>query len=105
MKAETGRVDYSERAFHQDAHGAMRGDIIRALIETITNSDDAYGDSHGKIRVEIEHRRGPWKVITRDRAKGMSASLMKAAITQLARIIRERAQDGLVRCEKHLPRC
>ena len=83
MRAETGRVDYSERAFQQDAHDAMRGDIIRALIETITNSDDAYGDSDGKIRVEIEHRRGPWTVITRDRAKGMSATRMKTAIGQL----------------------
>ncbi len=83
MRAETGRVDYSERAFQQDAHDAMRGDIIRALIETITNSDDAYGDKDGKIRVEIEHRRGPWKVITRDRAKGMSATRMKTAIGQL----------------------
>lgn len=83
MRAETGRVDYSERAFHQDAHDAMRGDIIRALIETITNSDDAYGESDGKIRLEIEHRRGPWKVISRDRAKGMTAARMKSAITQL----------------------
>jgi hypothetical protein len=61
----------------------MRGDIIRALIETITNSDDAYGDRNGKIRIEVEHRHGPKRVITRDRAKGMTSARMKAAMTRL----------------------
>ena len=55
MKTTTrkGRVKYTERAFHQDAAEAMRGDIVRGLIDAITNSDDAYGEdtSHGKIRV------------------------------------------------------
>lgn len=37
-----GTVQYSGRAFHQDATDAMRGDIVRGLIELITNSDDAY---------------------------------------------------------------
>jgi len=83
MKPESGRVSYEGRAFHQDASEAMRGDIIRALIETVTNCDDAYGDKDGKIRIEIEHRRGPWKVVTRDRAKGMSASRMKEAFVKL----------------------
>jgi hypothetical protein len=83
MKAESGRVTYGSRAFHQDATEAMAGDIVRGLIETITNSDDAYGDKNGKIRVEIEHRRGPWQVITRDRAKGMSAARLKTAIVNL----------------------
>lgn len=83
MKPESGRVRYLGRAFNQDATEAMRGDVVRALIETITNSDDAYGDKDGKIRIEIEHRRGPWKVVTRDRAKGMSATRMKQAIVDL----------------------
>ena len=49
----THRVSYGPRAFRQDASNAMKGDIVRGLIELITNSDDAYGDSsHGKIRVE-----------------------------------------------------
>jgi len=83
MKPETGRVNYGGRAFHQDATEAMKGDIIRALIETITNSDDAYGDKDGKIRIEIEHCHGPWSVVTRDRAKGMGASKMRAAFGNL----------------------
>lgn len=84
MKPEKGRVTYGERAFHQDAMEAMKGDIVRALIETITNSDDAYADKNGKIRVEIEHRRGgPWSVVTRDRASGMSAKKMREAFANL----------------------
>lgn len=83
MKEVVGRVRYGARGFHQDASLAMKGDIVRALIETITNSDDAFGDGSGKIRIEVEHRHGPWKVITRDRAKGMTAARMKEAIEGL----------------------
>lgn len=83
MKEITGRVKYGARGFHQDASLAMKSDIVRALIETITNSDDAYGEDTGKIRVEVEHRRGPWTVITRDRAKGMTAERMMEAIEGL----------------------
>jgi hypothetical protein len=83
MKAKHGRVKYGGRAFHQDATEAMGGDIVRALIETITNSDDAYSSNPGKIRIEIEHRHGPWKVITRDRARGMRAGFMEEAIASL----------------------
>ncbi len=75
------KVTYSDRAFKQDASEAMRGDIVRGLIEAITNCDDAYGDDPGKIRVEVEHRRGrPWKVVVRDRGPGMRAKKMKTAI-------------------------
>src|ERR1044072_8772082 len=83
MKEKRGQVHDGGRAFHQDATEAMRGDIIRALIETITNSDDAYADAHGKIRVEVEHRRGPRRVITRDRAKGMRSARMEEAFVHL----------------------
>lgn len=83
-----GTVQYSGRAFHQDATGAMRGDIVRGLIELITNSDDAYAalddGRGGKIVVEVEHRRNQsWKVVVRDRASGMSAETMEQRLTQL----------------------
>jgi len=60
----------------------MKGDIVRGLVELITNADDAYGDEpHGKIRVEVEHRRNrPWRVVVRDRAKGMRKQKMATAI-------------------------
>ena len=76
------RVRYTERAFKQDAFHAMKGDIVRGLIELITNCDDAYGDHPGgKIRIEVEHRRNaPWRVVVRDRAKGMRKQKMERAI-------------------------
>lgn len=78
----THRVSYGARAFQQDASNAMKGDIVRGLIELITNCDDAYGDeAQGKIRVEVEHRRkAPWRVVVRDRAKGMRKERMVRAI-------------------------
>lgn len=84
MATETGLVEYGSRGFHQDASLAMRGDIVRGLIELITNCDDAYGDKKGKIRVEVEHRRGAWMVIVRDRAHGMSTHDLRERIIRLA---------------------
>ena len=85
----SGLVEYSGRGFHQDATDAMGGDIVRALIETITNSDDAYArEGHrgkrGKIFIEVDHRHGPWRVMTRDRAKGMTGSDMEQGIVRIA---------------------
>ena len=78
----TNRVSYGPRAFRQDASNAMKGDIVRALIELITNSDDAYGDDpRGKIRIDVEHRRSaPWEIRVRDRARGMRKARMATAI-------------------------
>jgi len=88
QRGRHGRVDYGERAFHQDAMEAMQGDIVRGIIEAITNSDDAYAsvdDGQAKrIIVEVEHRRNqPWKVIIRDRATGMSADDMERKLTRI----------------------
>jgi hypothetical protein len=84
----TGRVEYGERAFHQDASDAMRGDIVRGIIELLTNSDDAYASAtdgrQKRIVVEVEHRRSqPWLVVVRDRATGMSGREMEERLTRL----------------------
>ena len=74
-----GRISYGPRAFSQDAELAMGGNIVRALIELITNADDAYGDEEnkGKITVAVEHRRTKsWRVVVRNRATGMSGAEM-----------------------------
>src|SRR5687767_10869524 len=85
---KAGTVNYTGRAFHQDATEAMRGDIVRGLIELITNSDDAYASMEelktGKIYVEVEHRRNqPWAVIVRERATGMSAATMMQRLASI----------------------
>ena len=64
---------------------AMRGDIVRGLIELITNADDAYKDNDGKIRVEVDHGRGrPWTVTVKDRATGLTRQEMKEKFGELA---------------------
>jgi len=89
---DRGMVEYTERAFSQDAQEAMGGDMYRAFAELITNSDDSYarlGKSKGRpvkggILIEVEHRKGTnWKMIIRDRAEGMTTKEMKAKLTVL----------------------
>ena len=71
-----GTLKYEERAFMMDAEQAIRSDIVRALIELITNSDDAYGDLDGPITIIIrptddpEH---PTEIRVSDAAIGLSA--------------------------------
>lgn len=85
--SETGQIEYTGRALLQDAQEAMRGDIVRGLVELITNSDDAYArmkNGSGRISVELEHRRGSsWQVIVRDRATGMSRDELRDRIRRL----------------------
>lgn len=89
---QEGRVQYTERAFSQDAQDAMGGRIERALVELITNSDDSYArlEARGKLReqativVEVErHRKRNWGVVVRDRAEGMTDVEMKQKLTTL----------------------
>lgn len=89
---ERGRVQYTDRAFSQDAEEAMGGRIEKALVELITNADDSYSRleearrvfGKGRILVEVEHRRKRnWKVILRDRAEGMTDKEMKAGLAVL----------------------
>lgn len=79
-----GQVERTPRAFWLDAWEAMKGDIVRALVEYITNADDSYARKKmkGKIVVEVEHKRGeePWEVRVKDRASGMTLDEMKEKI-------------------------
>jgi hypothetical protein len=81
MRVQKGRAPYTPRGFRQDAQEAMSGDIVRGLIEAITNSDDSYeksGASSGKIWIGVDHsRKGPtWDVIVRDKAAGLTRDEM-----------------------------
>lgn len=88
---ESGSIEYGNRAFRQDASAAMHGDIVRGLIELMTNADDAYASmgscrvgSPGRVNVEVEHRRNQaWQVVVRDRASGMRRQVMKDRLTFL----------------------
>jgi hypothetical protein len=68
---------------------AMGGRIERGLVELITNSDDSYRDLEelgaqvsGKIRIEVERKRGSSPSIVRvlDRAEGMSGKEMRSKL-------------------------
>jgi hypothetical protein len=56
--ARSGQIIYTGRAFRMDAQEAMGSDIVRGIIELVTNSDDAYersGTGGGKIWIGIDH--------------------------------------------------
>lgn len=73
--AKTGKLVYTERAFEQDADQAMGADIVRALVELITNADDAYGTQPGPIDIIIRRTLDqPVTVAVHDAAKGLTAS-------------------------------
>ena len=78
-----GELTATKRSYQQDAENAMGADPIRAIIELVTNADDAYeavssSDRRarkGKIRVELERHRGrPTILRVLDRARGMTRS-------------------------------
>jgi anti-sigma regulatory factor (Ser/Thr protein kinase) len=71
----SGSLVYTGRAARQDAALAMQGEIITALIELITNADDAYREAQrdGLISVEVDRGPSPFKfrVTVRDQAVGL----------------------------------
>lgn len=75
------------RYFLQTAQAAMKGDVVRGLVELITNADDSYSrlSRRGEIIITIERKRGnknsTIKVL--DKAEGMS---MEDMITKLKRV-------------------
>lgn len=81
----TQAADYSrevplratKRSVSQDAEAALKNDPIRALIELITNSDDAYQDRSGKITIKVERGSPTWKFSVLDRARGMTEQEME----------------------------
>jgi hypothetical protein len=85
-KPASGEVVYSQRAKRQDAADAMANDLVRGLVELITNSDDAYvrAKRRGPIQIEAEHGRAATgmynRVIVRDLATGMTRQEVEAGI-------------------------
>lgn len=81
-----GRIDYKDRAHQTDAFEAMGNDLIRALVELITNADDAYDAAgrRGPIEIEAEHSRlGEFnRVIVRDQATGMTPERVQIGLLE-----------------------
>ena len=77
-KHRKGKLKRKTRGFQQDVELAMGSDPVRAIVELVTNADDAYVDTprvrKGKIRIEVErHYKSEDILIIKDRAIGMSA--------------------------------
>lgn len=77
--------EYEDRYFLQNAERVMKDDIVRGLVELITNTDDSYGRieskglwGSGEISISIERRRkGKSTTIgVRDKAEGMNIEEM-----------------------------
>lgn len=81
-------VEYTSTAFEQDAGLAMKGSVVRALIELITNCDDAYSRSgtSGPISIEVHRFSGsdePTRIAVRDTATGLDRAEMEKNFIQL----------------------
>jgi len=75
------QIQYTKDAFEQDSGQAMKNDVVRALIELITNSDDAYArlGKIGKIEVTIRRwsdKDRPIEISVRDAASGLTPEKM-----------------------------
>jgi hypothetical protein len=86
MSKRQGQLKYTQRGFQQDAEEAMKGDVMRALIELITNVDDAYdGKGNGIIEISYIKSTDLYKgvFIVRDKAGGLKGARMEEAFTNL----------------------
>jgi DNA topoisomerase VI subunit B len=74
-------IEVDSRALKIQSQQAIRS-VIDALVELITNSDDAYGTNSGKIIIEIKRQRDVivGQVIVKDRAGGLTLEEMKSKI-------------------------
>jgi len=81
---KTRQIKFSPRAITQDAELAMKSDIFRALIELITNSDDAYGDDpSGRIDIHVDFDAQPQTVIVSDQAIGLTGTRLEEVMGEV----------------------
>lgn len=78
------KLQYTGRAFRQDADQAMRSDIFRGLVEAITNADDAYAEREGEIVIRVHRAHGRvWSVGVLDQATGIPLNEMERRLGTL----------------------
>jgi hypothetical protein len=81
------RLEYHDRFALQQADQAIRKDVVRALVELITNSNDSYfrletnGELiRGKIIIEVQRKLKNAVIRIRDYAEGMSSNTMNEKV-------------------------
>lgn len=78
----TGYLEPTRELYMDSRASAMKGDIIRALVELITNADDAYTTSQ-PVHIHIDRKRkAPSLISVTDNATGMSAEDMRERLTK-----------------------
>ena len=87
----SGRIPYTERAALQDASLAMGKDVVRGIVELVTNCSDSYGNleraglpiGDGRIDILVERRREDLsRIVVRDHAEGMTAETLYNSVLQ-----------------------
>lgn len=84
MAAEISRrLEYADRVAVQQADQAIRKDVVRALVELLTNCNDSYQrmqdtgvETTGRIVIEVERRHANSVLRVVDNAEGMTESDM-----------------------------
>lgn len=76
-----GELTFTERGFRDDIERAMGSDIMRALVELVTNADDSYERAglDGDIWITVQRQRGAQQfpiLMVRDEAEGMTSAEM-----------------------------
>src|SRR4030042_273422 len=80
---EEGTIPVDPRHLKMQSAQAIRS-VLDALVELVTNSDDAYGpgEERGKIIITVTRERGERSgiIVVKDRAGGMTLDEMKQKI-------------------------
>jgi hypothetical protein len=81
------KLQYADRVAIQQADQAIRKDVMRALVEIITNSNDSYSrledagiKGSGEIVIDVLRKHSNSKIIVRDFAEGMTDNRMDKVV-------------------------
>jgi hypothetical protein len=83
--SKTTKLVMTERGFQQGATQAMNGDIVRGLIELVTNADDAYQGRDGDIVIVVAPGTLPGELAysVHDSATGLSGEKLFEVFTNV----------------------
>lgn len=81
------KLQYADRVAIQQADQAIRKDVMRALVEIITNANDSYSrledagvSSNGEMVIDVLRKHSNSKIVVRDFAEGMTDSRMDKVV-------------------------
>ncbi|MCA2002160.1 MAG: ATP-binding protein [Chloroflexi bacterium] len=85
--AESRKLQYADRVALQQADQAIRKDVLRALVEVITNCNDSYArleqsgaEVDGEIVIDVKRKHQNSVIRIRDQAEGMTDSRMDKVV-------------------------